>query len=66
MLYKVIGSVIYNFIYKYFCLDYLSLLQDKLPKHNNTFKKNKFKNLSELGIPHIFMNIITCHAFVKY
>ena len=64
-MYKVIGAVMYNIIDKYICLDYLGLLQENLSKHDNNFKKTKFKNLSGLGIPEILMSIVSCHIFVK-
>ena len=42
------------------------MLQDKLSKHDNKSEKTKFNNFSGLGIPDIFMNIMSCHGFVKY
>ena len=44
MMYEVIGAVIYTIIDNWICLDYLSLIQDKLSKHYIMFGKNKLKN----------------------
>ena len=41
------------------------MLQDKLSKHDNKSEKTKFNNFSGLGIPDIFMNIMSCHEFSK-
>ena len=65
IIYKLIGAVMYNIIDNCTCLDYLGMLQDKLSKHDNKFENTKFNNLSELGIPDILMNIISCHGFSK-
>ena len=64
-MYKVIGAVICTIIDEYICLYYLGLLQEKLSKHNDNFKKTKFKILSGLVIRDIFMNIVSCHGFIK-
>ena len=63
--YKVVGSVVYTIIDEYIYLDYLASIQDKLSKHDNNFKKTKFKSFSGLGIPEILMNIMSYHIFVK-
>ena len=65
LMYNVIGAVIYNIIDEYIRLDYLSLLQDNLSKHNNDFKNTKLKNLSWLGIRDILINIMSGHGFLK-
>ena len=65
-MYTVIETVINNIIDEYICLDYLGLLQGNLSKNDNNFKNIKFNDLSDLVIPDILMNIISCHGFVKY
>ena len=35
-------------------------------KHNDNSKNTKFYHLSQLIIPKILMNFVSCHAFVKY
>ena len=64
-MYKIIRAIIYTIIDEYICLDYLGLLQEKLSKHDKNFRKTKFNDLSQLGMPDILMNIISCHGFVK-
>ena len=64
-MYKVIRAVIYATIDEYFFLDYLGLIQEKLSKHDDNFKKTKFDDLSRLGIPEILMNIMSCHGFLN-
>ena len=64
-MYKVTRSVIYTIIDDYICLDYLVLLKENLSKHDNNFEKNKFRDLSALGIPDICMNIMSCHGFLN-
>ena len=66
LMYEVIGSVIYTNFDEYICLDDLVLIQENLSKHDNNFKNIKFNNLSGLVITDIFMNIMSCHGFVKY
>ena len=66
LMYEVIGSVIYTNFDEYICLDDLVLIQENLSKHDNNFKNIKFNDLSDLVIPDILMNIISCHGFVKY
>ena len=65
IVYKVIGSVIYTIIENYIYIYFLYLLQDKLSKHNNKFENTKFKNISGLVIPDIFINIMPCHGVSK-
>ena len=64
-MYKVIGGPIYTIIDNYICLDYLVLIQEKFPKHDNNFENTRFKDFSRLGIPEILMNIISCRGFSK-
>ena len=65
-MYKVIGLVIYTIIDEYICLDYMGLHREKLSKDDSNFKKTKFNNLSELKIPDILINIMSCQGFLKY
>ena len=64
-MYEVIESEIYNIIENYICIDYLSLLQVKLSKHDKNFENTKFNNLSGLVIPEILMNIMSCCVFIN-
>ena len=61
----MIGGVIYTIINEYICLYAVSLLQEKLSKHDDNFKNTNFNNFSGLGIPEILINIMSCHGFVK-
>ena len=65
LVYKDIGGVMHTIIDEYIFVYYLGLIQEKLSKHDNNFKNNNFKDLSGLVIPDIFMNVISCHLFVK-
>ena len=62
VVYKLIGSVINEFIDNFICLDYLGILQLFLFSYDNKFEK-KFNNLSGLVVPKIIMNIMLCHSF---
>ena len=43
----------------------MGLLQEKLSKNDNKSDKIKFKDLSELGIPDIFIDMMLCQGFSK-
>ena len=65
-MYKVIGAVLYTIIDDYIYFDYMGLIQNKLSKHGNKFENIKFKGLSGLEIPEIYMDIMSCYGFAKY
>ena len=63
MIYKLIETVICWFYDKYVSLDNLCLYQDKLSKLSKTAMKKIYANISEIGIPYVFMNLVSCHGF---
>ena len=65
MLFKVLGSIIYYIIYKYICLDYLCVNQDKLSSNYKAFQNSAFGDISDIGIPEVLMNIMSFCGFSK-
>ena len=69
--FKVLSCVIYTIISNYVCIDYLGSESKKLSelglgsvgrfKHVN---KSYFKILG-IGIPDLFMNLMSCHGFLR-
>ena len=65
-MFRVLSCVIYTIIDRYVCIDYLGTEKNKISelKLGCTLKKkheNKdFDNLFGIGIPDIFMNMLSC------
>ena len=68
-MFKVLSCVIYTTIEGYVCIDYLGTETNKISelKLGCTLKKkheNKdYDNLFCIGIPYIFMNMLSCQVF---
>ena len=50
---------------KYFCLDYLCMQQYKSSSNDKQFQDSKFDGLYGIGVPKVFMKIMSCHGFAK-
>ena len=65
-LFKVLGIVVYFLLEKYFCIDYLCLQQlKKLYLSHRLFEDTPFDDISGIGIPGFFLNILPCYVFVQ-
>ena len=70
-MFKVLSCVIYTIIDKYVCIDYLGTEKKKKSdlkigctlssKHDGMY----YKKLFGIGIPDIFLNMLSCHGFLK-
>ena len=65
-MFRVFGSAIYTILDSFISIDHLSLLKDKLSKHDNRYEKTKFNGFNGMEIPEILMNIVSFHGFAKY
>ena len=63
MFFKILGFVIHGIMGRYVCLDYLFMLHEKISLNDRSFQDSTFDDLSEIGIPEVLMNIISCHCF---
>ena len=69
--FKVLSCVVYTMIEKYVCIDYLCTLNKRLIeiKIGTTFlhkhDDKDYSNLFGIGIPDIFMNMVSCHGFIN-
>ena len=70
-MFKVLSCVIYSIIDRYVCIDYLGTDINKISqlKLGRSFKirhENKdYDNLFGIGIPDIFMNMLSCQGFLN-
>ena len=65
MIYYVLGSVVYCFTDNYPCINYLCLQQAKIYLENKVFENTTFNDISEIIIPELLMNSMSCHGFVN-
>ena len=70
-MFKVLSCVIYTFINKYVCIDYLGTEKKKITdsKIGCTFLSKHdgvdYNNLFGIGIPDILLNMLSCQGFLK-
>ena len=70
-MFKVLSCVIYSIIDRYVCIDYLDTEIKKISELNlgcslKTRHENKdYDNLFGIGIPDIFMNMLSCQGFLN-
>ena len=70
-LFKVLSCVIYTIIDRYVCIDYLcteikKISQLKLGRSLKTKNEGmEYDNLFGIGIPDIFMNMLSCQVFTN-
>ena len=70
-LFRVLSFVIYTTIGRYVCIDYLGTQTKKISELNlgcslKTKHENKdYDNLFGIGIPEIFMNMLSCQGFLN-
>ena len=65
LIFEVLGVVVYFFIDKYVCIDYLFIQrEEKLPSLYARFEDTSFNNLSGIGIPVILLNIFLCYGYI--
>ena len=70
-MFRVLSCVIYTIIYRYVCIDYLGTETKKISELNigcslKTKHENKdYDNLFGIGIPDIFMNMLSCQGFIN-
>ena len=70
-MFRVLSCVIYTFMGKYVCIDYLGSDKSKLSdlhigctgpnKHNDT----DYDNILGIGIPNLLLNLLSCHGLLK-
>ena len=67
IIFKVLSSIFYCIMENYVCVDYLCCPQTKLNVKNKGqgFENMIYNAVSGIGIPELFMNIISCHEFVN-
>ena len=69
--FKVLSCVVYTMIEKYVCIDFLCILNKRLSelKLGNSMitrhENQDYNNLFGIGIPDIFMNMLSCHGFIN-
>ena len=62
--FMVLGVVVYCFIEKYVCVDYLILQREpKLSASHKKIEDTSFEELSGIVIPEILLNILSCCGF---
>ena len=70
-MFRVLSCVIYTIIYRYVCIDYLGTETNKMSELKlgctlKTKHENKdYDNLFGIGIPDIFMNMLSCQGFLN-
>ena len=70
-IFKVLSCVIYTIIDRYVCIDYLGTETKKISELHlgcslKTRHENKdYENLFGIGIPDIFMNMLSCQGFLN-
>ena len=70
-MFKVLSCVIYKIIDRYVCIDYLGTEINKISqlKLGSSFKirheDKDYDNLFGIGIPDIFMNMLSCQGFLN-
>ena len=70
-MFKVLSCVVYAIIDRYVCIDYLDteikkISQLKLGRSLETIHEDKdYDNLFGIGIPDIFMNMLSCQGFIN-
>ena len=64
IIFKVWISYFYCIIDNYVCADYLCCPKNKLQVENKWFEKTTYNDISGIGIPKLFMNIISCHVLM--
>ena len=70
-MFKVLICVIYTIIDRYVCIDYLGIETRKISELNIGFSMEKkhenkdYDNLFGIGIPDIFMNMLSCQGFIN-
>ena len=70
-MFKVLSCVIYTIIYRCVCIDYLGteinkISQLKLGRSLKIIHEDKdYDNLFGIGIPDIFMNMLSCQGFLN-
>ena len=70
-MFKVLSCVIYTIIDRYVCIDYLGTETRKISEIHLVFSlktrhENKdYDNLFGIGIPEIFMNMLSCQGFLN-
>ena len=66
LIFKVLGVVVYCFIGKYVCVDYLCLkIEEKLSLLHRGFEDNSFDELSGIGIPEILLKNVSCYDYIQ-
>ena len=65
IVFKLLGSVVYYTTDNYLCDDYTCLQQAGLSLACKVFENTTFKDISNISIPELLMNIMSCNGFVK-
>ena len=70
-MFKVLSCVIYTIIDRYVCIEYLGIEIKKISEFRLGYTlKTKhegmdYDNLFSIGIPYIFLNMLSCHGFLN-
>ena len=65
-IFKVLGVVVYFFLGKYVCIDYLCIEKEKkLYFSHRGFEETASENISGIGITEILLNIVSCYGFIQ-
>ena len=66
LVFKVLGVVVYFFIDKYLCVDYLCLqIEAKFSLLHGGFENTSFDELSRIFIPEILLNVLSCYGDIQ-
>ena len=63
IIFNVIVTVVYLFFEYFVCLNYIHFNQHKCSNINKSLNNTTYGDFSGIGIPEIFMNIISCNDF---
>ena len=64
-IFNILGVVVYCFLEKYVCIDYLCLQKKRNYICNRVFEDTLFDELSLIGIPEILLIIVSCYGFIQ-